>query len=124
MSLIVDDTADITRFLGMTLESAGYTVSVANDGAEGLELIRRESPDVVLLDLMMPVVDGWTVLSRVRTWDDGSPPIIVLSAVGSRNEQLLARMMGALDYVTKPFDVSDLLERLSLAITLTTVESA
>jgi DNA-binding response OmpR family regulator len=122
--LVVDDSADVTGPLSTTLEAVGYRVSIAEDGAQALDLIRRQVPNVVLLDLMMPVVDGWKVLSRVRTWAHGNPPIIVVSALASRNEQLLAQILGAVDYVTKPFDMADLLERVGLALTRSTAASA
>jgi DNA-binding response OmpR family regulator len=122
--LIVDDSPDVTGPVSMTLEAVGYRVSIAEDGAQALDLIRREAPNLVLLDLMMPVVDGWKVLSRVRSWAHGTPPIIVVSALGSRNEQLLAQVLGAVDYVTKPFDMTNLLERVSLALTRSAAASA
>jgi DNA-binding response OmpR family regulator len=122
--LVVDDSPDVTGPLETTLKAVGYRVSIAGDGAQALDLIRRQSPDVVLLDLMMPVVDGWKVLTRVRSWAHGSPPIIVVSALASQSEQLLARTLGAVDYVVKPFDMTHLIERIDLALARVSAASA
>jgi CheY-like chemotaxis protein len=100
--LVVDDEEDVRTFVRLVLEDAGYEVETAMDGREGLEAIHISRPDLVLLDLMMPVMDGWEVMAGVGR---SHPPFVVLSA---SDEPERARREGAVALVSKPFVVRDL----------------
>lgn len=107
--LVVDDELSIIKFLRATLTADGYEVLAAMDGAEALQVIERELPDLVLLDIMMPKMDGFTVCRRLREW---SPvPIIMLSARGDEKDKVQSLDLGADDYITKPFGTTELLAR-------------
>lgn len=115
--LIVDDEPDILLMLRVNLEAEGYETLLASDGATALRRIDEEKPDLVLLDIMMPIVDGWGVLDEVGGNDSG-PRVIMLSAKAGEDDVLRAWRNGADEYVTKPFDpdrlmslVSEVLER-------------
>ncbi len=109
--LIVDDEPNIRGFLRMVLEDEGYCVETANDGREALDKVRRNPPDAVLLDLMMPIVDGWTFLATRRTLSaECLCPVLVMSAVGGWR---MARELGASGFLAKPFDVEVLLTKLA-----------
>ncbi len=112
--LVVDDEPQIRRALQSALTAHGYTVSVAEDGATGLEAIASWAPEAVVLDLVMPGVDGYEVLRQTRIW---SPvPIIVLSARGQEADKVAALDQGADDYLTKPFGMAELLARLRVVL--------
>jgi len=103
--LVVDDDPDILQTLALCLSTEGYNVLMAANGQEALDVLSREKPAVVLLDLMMPVMDGWEF---ARSLDPGArPPIIVLSA--DRNVSAKAKEIGALGWLAKPFELSELL---------------
>ena len=109
--LIVDDEPSLLRVLQVNLELEGYETMLAGDGATAVQRIRSEEPDLVLLDVMMPVMDGWEVLSAVS----GSslkrrPRIIVMTAKAGAHDLLKGLQLGADQYVTKPFEVEDILE--------------
>ena len=112
--LVVDDEPQIRRALQSALTAHGYTVAVAEDGASALDTIDTWSPDAVVLDLVMPGVDGFEVLRRTRTWS--SVPIIVLSARGQEADKVAALDQGADDYLTKPFGMAELLARLRVVL--------
>jgi two-component system, OmpR family, KDP operon response regulator KdpE len=105
--LVVDDEPQIHRFLQPALESAGYQVERAEDAAEGLRLAAARAPDLVLLDLGLPDLDGQAVLSRLRAFS--RVPVIVLSARDRETEKIAALDAGADDYVEKPFGLGELL---------------
>jgi DNA-binding response OmpR family regulator len=107
--LIVDDEPDVLLLLRVNLEAAGYQTVLAADGETALNKIDESVPDVVLLDIMMPVMDGWGVL-RALSERDGAPRVVVVSAKSSDRDIVRALTSGALDYVTKPFDPDDLVE--------------
>jgi two-component system, OmpR family, KDP operon response regulator KdpE len=107
--LIVDDEPQILRVMRMGLPARGYDVRTALGGKEALEEIRKEAPDLVVLDLVMPGMSGLEVCQRVREFT--SIPIIILSAKGSESEKVAALDSGADDYVTKPFGMNELLAR-------------
>ncbi len=110
--LIVDDEQEIRQFLNLVLKDRGYDVLTAAGGQEGLSLARSEKPDLVLLDIMMPEVDGWTVLRLLK--EDGETagiPVAVLSARTEARDRTQALGEGAVDYITKPFSLHDLLGR-------------
>src|SRR5579864_4009493 len=112
--LVVDDEAPMRRTLEIGLEASGYTVELAASGASALELARRERPDVVILDLGLPDMDGIAVAAALRSWS--AVPIIVLSARGTEAAKVEALEAGADDYVTKPFGMDDLLARIRAAL--------
>ena len=99
--LIVEDDPDIVDLLQYTLEREGYPVLVAQNGEKGLAEAQRRRPGLILLDLMLPEVDGLTVLRRLRASGD-SVPVIVLSAKGQESERVVGLELGADDYVSKP----------------------
>jgi two-component system, OmpR family, KDP operon response regulator KdpE len=112
--LVIDDEAPILRALKINLTARKYEVSTATDGVSGLAAMARERPDVLILDLGLPDMDGTEVIRGVRGWS--STPIIVLSASGQENKKVAALDAGADDYVTKPFGMDELLARLRAAV--------
>ena len=107
--LVVDDEPQILRFLGTSLKAHGYEVLEAATGGEGVELARQEQPDLIILDLGLPDIDGTDVLAQVR--EMSSVPVIVLSAREGETDKVGALDLGADDYVTKPFGVGELMAR-------------
>ena len=112
--LVVDDEPAILRALSTGLRARGYRVLSAATGELAVELVIRDAPDVVVLDLGLPDLDGVDVCRRLRTWSD--VPIVVLSADGSDHRKVLALDEGADDYVTKPFSMPELLARIRVAV--------
>jgi two-component system KDP operon response regulator KdpE len=112
--LIIDDEEAIRRFLKVTLSSQGYTVLEAAAGNEGLATAANEKPDVIILDLGLPDLDGVTVTRLLREWT--RIPIIILSVRGSEKDKIAALDAGADDYLTKPFGVGELLARIRAAL--------
>ncbi len=118
--LLVDDESSIRTIVRVNLESDGIGVIEATDGAEALERVREEQPSIVLLDVMMPDVDGWQVAQRLaRDPATREIPVVFLSARAAREDRLRAQELGAVGYVVKPFDpvriggvVRDVLERI------------
>jgi two-component system KDP operon response regulator KdpE len=111
--LLVDDDATLLRALAITLRSRGWVTSTAADGASALEVATRTGPDVIVLDLGLPDLDGVDVLRRLRRWS--STPVVVLTARHSHEQAVAALDAGADDYVTKPFSVDELLARIRAA---------
>jgi DNA-binding response OmpR family regulator len=108
--LVVEDNADLAYGLRNNLEIEGYQVDVAEDGPEGMARARRQPPDVMLLDLMLPGADGFRVLKTLR--DEGARfPVLILTARGEEADKVRGLKLGADDYVTKPFGVLELLAR-------------
>lgn len=112
--IIVDDEPQIRRALGTALTGHGYHVEVAEDGETALMLLAARPPDIMVLDLVMPGIDGFEVLRQTRTWSQ--LPIIVLSARGQERDKVAALDLGADDYLTKPFGMAELLARLRAAL--------
>lgn len=110
-ALIIDDEIQIRRLLRMALESKGYTVREAQNGQLGLQEAVFHKPDVILLDLGLPDMDGVEVLKRLREWS--TTPVLILSVRDQENVKLAAFDAGADDYVTKPFSTAELLARLT-----------
>jgi DNA-binding response OmpR family regulator len=98
--LVIDDDAAVTDLLSLLLKSQGFDVTATNNSAEGLNLIREKQPDMVVLDLMMPEMDGWEVCKTVRTFSQ--VPIIILSALNDPSMIASVLDAGADDYLTKP----------------------
>ena len=111
--LVVDDEPQILRGLRTNLQARGYTVDSAADGEAALEIAARHRPDVVILDLGLPCIDGIEVIRGLRAW--GTMPILVLSAREQEPDKIAALDAGADDYVTKPFGMGELLARLRAA---------
>ena len=112
--LVVDDDAALARALAINLGARGYDVAVAHTGREALDGLARLRPDVVVLDLGLPDLDGIDVLHGVRGWND--VPVVVLSARTTSDEKVDALDAGADDYVTKPFEMNELLARIRAAV--------
>jgi two-component system KDP operon response regulator KdpE len=112
--VVVDDEAAICRALRINLTARDYEVTTAGDGATALKAIARERPDVVVLDLGLPDMEGTEVIAGVRGWS--TVPILVLSARGQEAAKVAALDAGADDYVTKPFGMDELLARLRAAV--------
>lgn len=109
-ALVVEDDKNIADLLRMYLEKDGFEVIIAGDGGEGLRQFESQKPDLVLLDLMLPVMDGWQVCREIRK--ESKVPIIMLTAKGETFDKISGLEMGADDYVTKPFEVKELLARI------------
>ncbi len=109
-ALVVEDDVNIAELLRLYLEKDGFEVYLAGDGGEGIRLAQEKAPDLVLLDIMLPVVDGWVVCSEIRK--TSQVPIIMLTAKGETFDKISGLEMGADDYVTKPFEVKELLARI------------
>lgn len=108
--LVIDDDTTICELLRMYLEKEGYEVCTANDGAAGIEMFRRCSPDIVLLDVMMPKKDGWQVCREIR--EHSSTPIIMITAKGETIDKVLGLELGADDYMVKPLDMKEVFARI------------
>ncbi|KXH83824.1 response regulator transcription factor [Sporosarcina sp. HYO08] len=113
--LIIEDEENIARVLQLELEFEGYETAVAHTGPDGLILYREQSWDLVLLDLMLPGVNGFDVLRRVRA-TEANTPVILLTAKGEVEDKVTGLDLGANDYVTKPFVIEELLARIRTAL--------
>jgi two-component system KDP operon response regulator KdpE len=120
--LVVDDEPQIVRALRINLSARGYKVITAHDGAAALRAVAETKPDVVVLDLGLPDMDGNEVIAGLRGWT--TVPIIVLSARGDSSDKVQALDAGADDYVTKPFGMDELLARLRAAVRRSVVSSS
>ncbi|MBQ2926806.1 MAG: response regulator transcription factor [Ruminiclostridium sp.] len=107
--LIVEDDNNIAELVNLYLKKEGYETMVAEDGGKALDLYRAFRPDLVLLDIMLPVMDGWAVCAKIRETD--STPIIMLTAKGETIDKVAGLEMGADDYMVKPFEMKELLAR-------------
>ena len=112
--LIVEDDQNIADLLRLYLEKEGYVAAIAPDGGTGVEMFRKLQPDLVLLDVMLPVLDGWGVLRAIR--QDSQTPVIMLTAKGELGDKVSGLKMGADDYVTKPFEMKEVLARIEAVL--------
>ncbi len=112
--LVIEDDRNIQELLQMYLEKEGYAVTVAGDGGQGLAKFRAIKPDLVLLDVMMPVMDGWTVCKSIRS--ESRTPVIMLTAKGELDDKVTGLRAGADDYITKPFEMRELLARIEAVL--------
>src|SRR6185295_2344701 len=112
--LLVDDDKTLLQFLGEFLQGEEHTVLAASSGAEALRAVYKERPDLVVLDVMMPGMDGWELVARLREMADF--PIILLSAKSSEADKLRGFRMGVDDYVTKPFSFAELAARIQAVL--------
>ena len=112
--LIVEDDKNIAELLQMYLEKEGYAVTLATDGGQGLEKFRASTPDLVILDIMMPVMDGWAVCRAIRA--SSQVPIIMLTAKSEVDDKVTGLKNGADDYITKPFEMKEVLARIEAVL--------
>jgi DNA-binding response OmpR family regulator len=108
--LTIEDEPSITMFLNVLLSMYEMQVIVANDGTSGIQLARAESPDLILLDLMMPAPDGWEVCKTIRSFSQ--VPIIVVSALSSKEKVASALAAGANAFIEKPISIDDLISQI------------
>ena len=112
--LVVEDDRNIGELLQLYLEKEGYAVTIATDGGQGLQKFRAIHPDLVLLDVMMPVMDGWAVCKAIRA--DSDTPVIMLTAKSETNDKIAGLKAGADDYITKPFEMREVLARIEAVL--------
>lgn len=112
--LVVDDDNNICELLRLYLEKEGYEVAIANNGADAVKTFQEFSPSLMLLDIMLPVLDGWQVCREVRKFSD--KPIIMLTAKGETFDKVLGFELGADDYVVKPFDAKEVMARVKAVL--------
>ena len=118
--LIVEDDNNIAELLHLYLEKEGFETCVAKDGGKGVELFRQFQPDLVLLDIMLPVMDGWSVLKKIR--EESKTPVIMLTAKGETTDKVSGLEMGADDYIVKPFEMKEVLARIHAVLRRTSPE--
>lgn len=112
--LVVDDDTNICELLRLYLEKEGYVVKIVNDGVSAMNAFKQENPDLTLLDIMIPKLDGWQVCREIRKFSD--KPIIMLTAKGETFDKVLGLELGADDYVTKPFDTKEVVARIKAVL--------
>ena len=112
--LIVDDDENICELLRLYLEKDGFDTIVANDGEQAVDFAAKYSPDLILLDIMLPKLDGWQVCREIRKTSD--TPIIMLTAKGETFDKILGLELGADDYVSKPFDTKEVIARIKAVL--------
>ena len=112
--LIVEDDLHIAELLQMYLEKEGYNVTVAHDGGAGLARFRSVRPDLVLLDVMMPIMNGWEVCKAIRS--ESQTPVIMLTAKSQTDDKVNGLKLGADDYITKPFEMKEVLARIEAVL--------
>jgi two-component system KDP operon response regulator KdpE len=118
--LIVDDNPAVVKYVRANLDANNYATSVAINGNEALKAAELEMPDLVLLDIMMPEMDGFEVCRRLREWS--TVPIIMLTARGDENDKVRCLAMGADDYISKPFGVNELMARIIAVLRRTSIQ--
>jgi DNA-binding response OmpR family regulator len=116
--LVIDDETDLLQLCRIALEGSGHQVTTAETGEQGLEAIQNDRPDVIVLDFMMPMTDGLTVLERLRRDidPDANTPVVMLSARGRPEDALRGLAAGATAYVTKPFSLDEFEELLAVVV--------
>lgn len=112
--LVVDDDTNICELLRLYLEKEGYVVKIVSDGVSAINAFKQENPDLTLLDIMIPKLDGWQVCREIRKFSD--KPIIMLTAKGETFDKVLGLELGADDYVTKPFDTKEVVARIKAVL--------
>jgi two-component system alkaline phosphatase synthesis response regulator PhoP len=123
--LVIDDEPELVKLLDYNLSKAGYLVLSARDGEAGLAAARKHAPDAIILDVMMPGLDGWEVCKRLRQDPSTSAlPLLMLTAKADEGDRVLGLELGADDYVTKPFGVRELLARVKALLRRSEVASS
>ena len=112
--LIVDDDLNISELLRLYLQKDGFQTVVVNDGTAAIEAAKNEAPDLILLDIILPKMDGWQVCREIRK--NSTVPIIMLTAKGETFDKILGLELGADDYVTKPFDAKEIVARVKAVL--------
>ena len=112
--MVVDDEKNICELLRLYLEKEDFDVTIVNNGSDAIALIRQNQPSLVLLDIMMPVIDGWEVCRQVREFS--SVPIIMLTAKGETFDKVMGLDLGADDYIVKPFDTKEVVARVKAVL--------
>jgi len=112
--LVVDDDPKVVKFIQKNLEAKGYELLTAGAASEALNTIRTKLPDLVILDLMLPSIDGFEICRLVREFSQ--VPIIILSARGDTGDKVRSLSLGADDYITKPFDIAVLMARIGIVL--------
>jgi two-component system response regulator ResD len=107
--LIVEDDDNISELFSLYMEREGFRTSIARDGEEALRLFKEFSPDIILLDVMLPKLDGWGVLREIRT--ESKVPVIMITAKGETTDKVSGLQMGADDYIVKPFEMKEVIAR-------------
>lgn len=120
IALIIEDDKNIAELLRLYLEKDGFDVIIASDGGTGVRLALSENPEIILLDIMLPVLDGWQVCRKIR--ESSRVPIIMLTAKGETFDKVNGLDMGADDYIVKPFEVKELLARVHAVLRRTSPE--
>ncbi len=120
--LVVDDDSNICELLRLYLEKEGYAVKIVNDGVSAVNAFKQENPDLMILDIMLPKLDGWQVCREVRKFSD--KPIIMLTAKGETFDKVLGLELGADDYMTKPFDTKEMVARIKAVLRRTGTAAA
>ena len=120
--LVVDDDKNICELLRLYLEKEGYSVTIANTGMQAVKLFAEHQPDLMLLDIMLPELDGWQVCREIRKYSN--KPIIMLTAKGETFDKVLGLELGADDYITKPFEAKEVLARIKAVLRRTSNASA
>ena len=120
--LIVEDEENIAELLHLYLENEGYETQIAPDGGKAVELFRSFGPDLVLLDIMLPVMDGWSVLKKIRA--ESQAPVIMLTAKGETTDKVTGLEQGADDYIVKPFETKEVLARIHAVLRRTGGEAS
>ena len=117
--LIVEDDSNIAELLHLYLEKEGFETAVAGDGGKGVELFRSFHPELVLLDIMLAVMDGWSVLKKIR--ENDKTPVIMLTAKGETEDKVTGLEGGADDYIVKPFEMKEALARINAVLRRTEI---
>ena len=112
--LVVEDDRNISDLIRIYMEKEGFEVSSAYDGGKAIEEFEKQAPDLVLLDIMLPVMDGWAVCSKIR--ETSKVPIIMLTAKSEVNDRITGLEMGADDYIIKPFEMKELMARINAVL--------
>ncbi|MBR4450654.1 MAG: response regulator transcription factor [Clostridia bacterium] len=112
--LVVDDDSNICELLRLYLEKEGYEVTTANNGADAVRLFKEKEPDLMVLDIMLPMLDGWQVCREVRKFSD--KPIIMITAKGETFDKVLGFELGADDYIVKPFEPKEVIARVKAVL--------
>ena len=112
--LIVDDDVNICELLRLYIEKEGFETKIVNDGAAAIKAVSEYNPSLILLDIMLPVVDGWQVCREIRKFSE--VPIIMISAKGETFDKVLGLELGSDDYITKPFDTKEVITRIKAVL--------
>ncbi len=114
--LTVDDEPDVRRLIEIKLKKAGFDVITAADGEEGVAKAKAENPDLILMDVMMPKMDGFTAVEKIKTEMNPAPLVMMLTAKGTEDDVMQGLIGGADDYITKPFAPRELIARVKVVL--------